>query len=432
MKKGILMFSVLVFLVFVLGSVVFGARTIILKTWDKPPANTKWLTVWQEKVAMFEKEHPNIKIVGEYHKMGDVPREEFIMAMMGGTGPDVARIAIVDVPTYAAHGFIADIAKYVKGWKHKDDISKAMWAPVTINGKYYGIPSAGYVMTFFYKKDLFRKAGLPDRAPKDWDELVEFAKKLTHPDKNQYGFGLMGGPWCAWHFLDFVWQAGGRMVKKVNGKWRVDFNDPGGVRALQFYKDLTFKYKVTQPNALANIRPDLQEAFASGQVAMLMEVADQLDVFVNKFGLDLKDLGIGVLPAGPAGRACQVGGSAYTINPMISKEKMDAAWEYLKFLMEPKTLIWEWKRMQELGIPLNPGASPYPNLKMSDYVNVPDYPAIAESMKYARFEPYVPHWNEIKGELVVPIQAAVTDPNADVKKLLDECAKTCNEKYFGE
>ena len=45
--------------------------------------------------------------------------------------------------------------------------------------KSYALPFARSTPLFYYNKDLWKKAGLPERAPKTWDELTkDFVPKL--------------------------------------------------------------------------------------------------------------------------------------------------------------------------------------------------------------------------------------------------------------
>ena len=59
-------------------------------------------------------------------------------------------------------------------------------------GTQYGLPWLGDAMILPYNTEHFKAAGLdPAVPPKNWDEVIEFGKKLTKGD--QYGFALMGG-----------------------------------------------------------------------------------------------------------------------------------------------------------------------------------------------------------------------------------------------
>ena len=59
------------------------------------------------------------------------------------------------------------------------------------------------------------------------------AGSLTVPEKGQYGFGLPRTTWeTSWMMMDFVWQAGGEMIRQEpDGRWRVAFNGPEGAAA---------------------------------------------------------------------------------------------------------------------------------------------------------------------------------------------------------
>src|SRR5690606_2186524 len=49
----------------------------------------------------------------------------------------------------------------------------------------WAIPTSTLVMGLQYRKDLFVAAGLdPERPPRTWDELLEYARRLTRPERN--------------------------------------------------------------------------------------------------------------------------------------------------------------------------------------------------------------------------------------------------------
>lgn len=60
-----------------------------------------------------------------------------------------------------------------------DDYVKSLYDEYTIDGKHYAVPYARSTPLFYYNKDLFKKAGVPDRGPKTWEEWnKDFAPKL--------------------------------------------------------------------------------------------------------------------------------------------------------------------------------------------------------------------------------------------------------------
>ena len=49
-------------------------------------------------------------------------------------------------------------------------------------GETWGIPFQRSTVVMFWNKDAFKAAGLPDKAPDNWDELVADGSKLTKRD----------------------------------------------------------------------------------------------------------------------------------------------------------------------------------------------------------------------------------------------------------
>ncbi|MFQ9802023.1 MAG: extracellular solute-binding protein [Clostridia bacterium] len=60
---------------------------------------------------------------------------------------------------------------------------RAFWPNGTYKDEIYGIALFHHAFIFAYRKDLFEKAGLdPEAPPKTWDELKEYAYKLTEKE----------------------------------------------------------------------------------------------------------------------------------------------------------------------------------------------------------------------------------------------------------
>ena len=96
-----------------------------------------------------------------------------------GQGPEGAAYAtsgqLVDLtaamnrPLPKSHGYGASV-------KWKDAMLPAVKPFVTLNNKYYAVPSEITAITFFYNRAIFKKAGLT--APKTWEQFLAVCKKL--------------------------------------------------------------------------------------------------------------------------------------------------------------------------------------------------------------------------------------------------------------
>ena len=415
---------------------VSGNNKIIIEVWDKPSmGDFKRLKLYDKIIKRFEKKYPDIKVKG----VSQVYKPEiFIAKVTGGKGPDCMPIWGVEVPTLAEKGLIAPLDKYIKKWRLKDQFYKAMWSFNIFQGKYYGVPVAtvSSVMTLWYRKDLFKKAGIVDKKgnpvpPKNWKELVEYGKKLTIPSEHQYGYAIIGDSHCGFHFIDYIFQAGGKVVEYKNGKWKAVFNNKSGVVALQFIHNLRWKYHIIQPNILAT-KKETYMMFAMGKAAMVKGPPDELPKVLRSFNLDPAVVGIAPLPAGPTGiKANQISGASWIINSQISEKKRDACWKYIEFMSDPDTVKFIWKESKKLKLKILDGSSAIKNLKPSKVVKgVLTWPGIDEAKEIAEPEPFCPNWNKIKRALNYPYQAALVLKNPDYQKLLDETVKRINERWL--
>ncbi len=98
------------------------------------------------------------------------------------------------------------------------------------------IPTGTLVMALLYRKDLFYEAGLdPEIAPKDWDELLTMSRKLTVPERQQYGMMIIGGPTISWGAYSFLVSNGARAVAEdEDGQWRAAYGNRGSAEAIEF------------------------------------------------------------------------------------------------------------------------------------------------------------------------------------------------------
>ncbi len=141
-------------------------------------------------VNEFQASHANIKIERQELGSWDEMREKTLTAFAAGTGPDIFRIAVFDTALYAVRNAVVPLDEQVaaSGMK-KEDFIPGFLANVMYDGKMWAMPWKGSAVTFFWNKRLFEEAGLdPEKPPTTWNEVTEYAKQLTKPEKQQYGF----------------------------------------------------------------------------------------------------------------------------------------------------------------------------------------------------------------------------------------------------
>ena len=405
------------------------AQITDLTVWNEPTVSqSNLLGIWNEELAGFEDDY--FKETGKSIRVKSVARkyiqQQFVTVMAGGKGPDVVKIWVGAVPTLARQGFLLPMNELIKKWPQSNMIPEVFWEPARYSGELYGVPCDSYFNSLLVRKDLYEKAGFDiGKSPADWDSLLKIAVKLTVPEKGQYGFGF--SPAIS-YFVDFVWQAGGQMLKADSHGFLVpSFQENPAVTALSFLRKLRFEKRVMQPNPLAS-KEELEQLFALGKLAMMPGVPNQMADLINRYGMNSEDLLIFPLPAGPSGlRASHSGGDYYVINAAISPEKRKAAWAYIEYKLSPLTQLGRWRAMKQRNMPIFPGAFSV----ATSLVNQSEFKMIKEVMNQIRTEPYAENWPQIRDYLDTHVlQPAFTQENADVVELLRNAAKRVEEELL--
>jgi len=120
----------------------------------------------------------------------------------------------------------------VMRWNHDKNYTLA-------DGTLYSLPINGNFHLFFYREDLYKKAGLPT-PPNTWTDVKRAAEKLYDPGKPLYGYVLRGqkGNPVVFNFLPVLRSFGGDIFVDPPNDWRLRINDRDAVRALENYLSL--------------------------------------------------------------------------------------------------------------------------------------------------------------------------------------------------
>ncbi len=110
--------------------------------------------------------------------------------------PDLCSPTYTQRELFAKQGDIVPIESFEGGKEFLEEYD----TPVVekrnaFDGKVYSVYTDVQTAGLIYNKDLFKAAGLVDengeaKPPKTWDELREYAKKLTDPSQNVYGYSF--------------------------------------------------------------------------------------------------------------------------------------------------------------------------------------------------------------------------------------------------
>ncbi|MDH4179554.1 MAG: ABC transporter substrate-binding protein [Armatimonadota bacterium] len=401
------------------GKAVEDERTEVV-FWHSYVESTKPALV--KLIERFEAEHPDIKINAQRVPTGEQLLQKLTTAIMTETAPDICWIHSYWVPPLSEGDTIYALEELIDQYGGFTEEDREDFFPSPLETSYYQgklrmMPIEATNLALAYNRDLFRKAGLdPERTPDNWDEFIEYGKKLTirKGDRvEQYGcpipvfVGALAS-WTVWNWEVFLWGWGGSYAD-ASGE-RVSFNSEAGVKALQFWVDLQHKYKIGSMTA-----PD--QGFESQKVAMALMGPWDLP-HLNDMAFDWA---MAPMPAGPARRVVPLGAEYLVI--FRQTEHPEEAWKFITWLIQPE--IQEWWSMESNYLPIRRSV-----LKSANYQQfLAEHAAMkvfAEQMEYAYAEPVLlPQATEINLQLATGIEKAVRKV-ATPKQALDEAADKAN------
>jgi len=266
----------------------------------------------------FENLHPDISVDIQVFGAWDDLNRKALLALAAGDQPDMMRGKPQLLADFAEKGALEPLDSYIK----KDRVNTAYFLDVLFQksskykGKTYAFPFHVTCPALFYNTELFKAAGLK-RPPNTWEEEVEYAKKLTIPEKKQWGIYLYGG---VYGYIMYLWQNGGKYISDDYSK--VLFNSKEGLEALQWTIDLMYKHKVTPP-----LGSQTSQDITQGKVGMWHTYSEYRAVYRRDFP-NLK-FASAIFPKKVKRTSMEM--SSALIIFSASKVKQEA-WELLKFL----------------------------------------------------------------------------------------------------
>ncbi|MBQ9990039.1 MAG: extracellular solute-binding protein [Lachnospiraceae bacterium] len=108
---------------------------------------------------------------------------QYNAAKMSGQVPDVMYVALTTFASFGTRGEWLTLDSYMSDWEGMNDVMEATLNICKLPEGYAGVGMAPAPSVFVYRADMFEAAGLdPDTPPTNWEELAEYAEKLTIKD----------------------------------------------------------------------------------------------------------------------------------------------------------------------------------------------------------------------------------------------------------
>jgi multiple sugar transport system permease protein len=350
-----------------------------------------------------------------------------LLGIAGGTAPDVLYINFRKSYNYIFNNFLYPLDN--KDDMYLSEMSEAelserihpkLWPVIKRKGPegaehVWALPYGGAIgKVLLYRKDLFELNKIP---PPDnnwtWDKMYDAAKKLTDPKKGTYGAVFGSGKHESWHWVTFLWSAGGEVMSynENANQWSCIFDSEAGAKALEFYTRLNTE-KWTDKNGkvrrgYATKDPGSSVKWEQGLIGMQFAYIEEN--VLARINSDVT--GMAPVPIGPGGnRGGELNSRMMGIYSQIKDSAVrDAAWEYMKFYDSDEAMSLKMKIMVEGGLgqfmsPKNLRKFGYPEVEKLAPKGWSDTFKIA--IETGRPEPYGKNSNIAYDMMTFPIQEA--------------------------
>ncbi len=473
---------------------VNGGKPVDITVYGLPPATDAYDIGAKANVAVaqeFMKRYPNVglkpfsflKVPGA-GAAGMAQDTDTLMAMAGGVAPDVLNVNFRQSDSFIRQGFLLPLDDYFTAWENapggKEELARTipterLWDVARRIGPdgnmhTYCLPPMLYAMTMQYRKDVLRNAGLPERAPKTWDEFYDNCVQVTdpRPGKGIYGYNIEN----TWRLTWILWSAGSEILKQKepgSQEWFAAYGDDKAVIGYQFawkivkgpwvicptcekhYAIEPSANQVKCPNGHSFSVADLEskkslfhgvcpppgvDTWSEGKQAFSTNYMTDMQMAGP---IDPTLIGVALVPAGPTGiSSAELNSTMLAINGTIKDQaKKDAAWAYIRFRSS------EVAKRITTRIFVDGGYAKYLNpayLREFGYTEYlhdvpPDWEEIYEkALESAHPEPYGKNAQQIYNEMDKGwdlIKMMDNPETSQVKMLLSENVARTNERLIG-
>ncbi|MEI4483312.1 MULTISPECIES: ABC transporter substrate-binding protein [unclassified Phyllobacterium] len=333
LRDKLITFAATTSMTLVLGATSASAATVV--KWMHVELDPKAVAVWEEIATAYEAQHPDVDIQLQFLEneafkaklptllqSDDVP--DLFYSWGGGVLQEQSKTGSLQDITAA---FDAD------GGKLRNAYNPAAITGLSFDGKLWAVPYRVSLVSFFYNKELFAKAGVKAEDIKNWSDLGSAVTKI----KSAGVVPIAGGGGEKWP-IHFYWsylvmRNGGQKVFEAARTGEGEgFMDPAIIKAGEQLAEFG-KLEPFQPGYLGASWPQALGVFGDGKAAMILGFdnteANQRKNAGDGKGLAPDNIGRFAFPAveGGAGAATDtLGGlNGWALTKKASKEAIDFA-----------------------------------------------------------------------------------------------------------
>ena len=271
-----------------------------------------------------------IKVRCEALSWGEA-HSKYLTSIAGGVTPDIGTMGLTWGAEFGSLGAMIDLGEAFPEDVSaiKEQVFSGIWGSVDYKGRVYGIPFDMTEHIMYYRTDVIK------HPPETWFALTELLKELNKEGKGMlFDWGSLN--WIGYSI--YLWQAGGDYYDETYSECTL--NTEEAVRGMDFFAKLYTKLGVpkTQIPIEQGMRTGDFPIAISGnwKIVSLTIGAPEID---GKWA-------VATLPKGPSGKnTAFIGGRIMGI--FSQSEMKKEAWQFIKFLFEPKNQVKLYEKAWE-------------------------------------------------------------------------------------
>lgn len=264
-------------------------------------------------------------------------------ATQGGDMPDVFWMHSDQISTYAAYDdILLNLSDKIEK-SDKIDLENYPENLVSIyqneDGDQLAVPKDIDTCAVWYNKKMFDEAGIAyPTADWTWEDFREIAKKLTNPEKNQYGTALKPASYQeSWYSTIYAY--GGEVISE--DKTKSGFDNSKTIEAMQLIENIIKDGSMPEYSVVAE--NNTEELMMAGTVAMTFQGSWMIpDLASSEYIKENCD--IAPLPKGPNGTKSISNGLGWAAS--AQGEHTEEAWKLIEYLGSKEAQ----QKQAELGV----------------------------------------------------------------------------------
>jgi sorbitol/mannitol transport system substrate-binding protein len=230
--------------------------------------NNEDMIVMQGLSKQFEDAHPHIEL--EWRILDEnTLRQRLLSDLAISDGQfDIMTIGAYEAPIWSKLGWLTPLENLPDTYDVQD-LLRPVRDSLSYENNLYALPFYAESTMTFYRKDLFKKAGMTMSSHPTYDDIKKYAAAIHKPEDEIYGVCLRGKAGWGENMALL-----GIMVNTYGGqwfnqKWEPQLNSPQWKNAVSTYKELLIKYG--PPDSTNNGFNENRVLFSEGHCGMWID-----------------------------------------------------------------------------------------------------------------------------------------------------------------